>query len=109
MAINVAQLVKDMLAAAGGAAKGHGADLKNYLEARAQLIAEGYVQIYEDRNTGKITDADAKFAKEQIVKSEETSLLAIEVTLKAAAQDAINAALAVATAAVNKAIGFALL
>ena len=49
------------------------------------------------------------FAFDQIKESEATSLLAIEVTLKAAAQDAINAAISVAEAAINKAVGIALL
>jgi hypothetical protein len=98
-----------MLAASTGAAKGHAADLKNYLEARAKIIADGVIQIAADRLAGKINDDDVKFSFEQIKDSEATSLLAIDVTLKAAAQDAVNAALAVATEAINKAVGFALL
>jgi hypothetical protein len=109
MSLNVSDLSQDMLTAALGAAKGHAADLESYLKARAQLIAEGTVQLGEDRLAGVITDEDVEFAFQQIKESEATSLLAVEVTVKAAAQDAINAALAVAAAAINKAIGFALL
>ena len=73
------------------------------------MIAEGVVQIGNDRLAGKITDDDVRFAFQQIKESEQTALLAIDVTLKAAAQDAINAALAVVTGAINKAIGVAIL
>jgi flavin-dependent dehydrogenase len=103
--INVEKLVNDILAAATGAAKGHATDLKGYLEARAKIIADGVQTIITDRLQEKITDDDVRFAFEQIKASEATSLLAIAVTLKAAAQDAINAAISVAEDAVNKAIG----
>jgi|ERR1043166_3610835 hypothetical protein len=109
MAIDLQDLVTNMLAAAEGAAKGHWADLKNYLQARAQLIAEGVQQITDDRLTGKIDDDDVKFAFNQIKESESTQLDAMAVTTEAAAQDAINAALAVAATAINKAVGVALL
>ena len=103
------KLFADIVAAATGAAKGHAADLRTYVEARARLIAEGVVQIGNDRLAGKITDDDVRFAFQQIKESEQTALPAIDVTLKAAAQDAINAALAVVTGAINKAIGVAIL
>jgi|ERR1022692_1884827 hypothetical protein len=109
MSINPSDLIKDMLAAATGAAKGHAADLRTYLEARAKLIADGIVQLAADRAANLITDDDVRFSLQQIKESEATSLLAIDATLKAAAQDAINAALAIATDALNKAVGFALL
>jgi chromosome condensin MukBEF complex kleisin-like MukF subunit len=79
------------------------------LQARAQLIAQGVVQLAQDRLAGEINDEDVKFAFNEIKESEKTQLNAIAVTAKAAAQDAINAALSVATTALNKAIGFALL
>ena len=103
------KLFAAIVAAATGPAKGHAADLRTYVEARARLIAEGVVQIGNDRLAGKITDDDVRFAFQQIKESEQTALLAIDVTLKAAAQDAINAALAVVTGAINKAIGVAIL
>ena len=109
MAIDVSQLVENMLAAATGAAKGHATDFKAYLEARARLIADGVVAIAADRVANKISDDDVRFAFDQIKQSEATALLAIDATAKAAAQDAINAALAVASEALNKAVGFALL
>jgi hypothetical protein len=109
MSLDVSALAKNILSAATGAAKGHAADLKNFLEARAQLIADGIAQIAADRLAGSVTDNDVRFAFDQIKESEKTSLLAVDVTLKAAAQDAINAALAVGVDALNKAIGFELL
>jgi hypothetical protein len=109
MSIDTSNLIKDMLAAATGAAKGHATDLKTYLEARAKIIADGIIQLAADRATNQITDDDVKFSFQQIKESAATSLLAIDATLKAAAQDAINAVLAVATEALNKAVGFALL
>lgn len=107
--MDVEKLFADIVAAATGAAKGHAADLRIYIEARARLIAEGVVQIANDRLAGKITDDDVRFAFEQIKESEKTALLAISVTLKAAAQDAINAALSVVAGAINSALGLALL
>jgi hypothetical protein len=107
--IDVTRLAESMFSAATGAAKGHAADLKDYLEARAKLIADGIVQLAADRIANRIDDDDVKFALQQIKESEATSLLAIDVTAKAAAQDAINAALAVGVEALNKAVGFSLL
>src|SRR5205809_8006721 len=107
--INIQKLTQDIIAAATGAAKGHAADLKQYVEAHSNIIAEGAKEIASDRIQNKITDEDVRFAFDQVKESEATSLLAIEVTLKASAQDAVNAAISVAEAAINKAVGIALL
>lgn len=109
MSIDVSQLIQSMLGAAAGAAKGHGEDLENYLQSRTRLIAEGVAAIERDRLAGKITDEDVRFAFDDIKESEKTAAAAVSVTVKAAAQDAINAALNVAAAAVNKAAGIAIL
>jgi hypothetical protein len=109
MSIDVSQLIQSMLGAATGAAKGHAADLKNYLETRAKLIAEGSAAIATDRLSGAITDDDVRFAFDEIKESEKSAAAAVAVTLKAAAQDAINAALSVAASAINAATGFAIL
>src|SRR5437016_5494224 len=53
MSINISQLIQSMLDAATGAAKGHGEDLKNYLQSRAKLIAEGAAAIASARLQGK--------------------------------------------------------
>lgn len=107
--MDTAALITDMVNAAAGAAKAHAGDLKNYLKARAKLIADGVEAIAADRISNQINDADVRFAFDQIRKAEKTAALAAEATGLAAAQDAINAALAVAAAAANKAIGIALL
>jgi len=100
-------LVKDMLTAATGAAKGHAKDLENYLKARVKLIADGTAAIAADVLKGKITEEDAKFAFDEIRESEKTAVLAVEATTLAAAQDAINAALAIAAKALSTATGIA--
>lgn len=108
-AINIPQLIQSMLGAASGAAKGHGEDLKNYLEARAKLIAESAAAIASDRLANVISDDDVRFAFDEIKQTEASARAAVAVTLKAAAQDAINAALNVAASAINAAAGIAIL
>jgi hypothetical protein len=100
-------LIKNMLTAATGAAKGHAKDLENYLKARVKLIADGTAEIAADLLKRKITEEDAKFAFDEIRESEKTAVLAVEATSLAAAQDAINAALAVAAKALSTAAGIA--
>jgi len=100
-------LAKNMLTAATGTAKGHAKDLENYLKARIKLIADGTAAIAADRLKKKITKKDAKFAFDEIRESERTLVLAVEATSLAAAQDAINAALAVAAKALSTATGIA--
>ena len=107
--INIPQLIQSMLGAASGAAKGHGEDLKNYLQVRAKLIAESAAAIASDRLKNVITDDDVRFAFDEIKASEVSARAAVAVTLKAAAQDAINAALNVAASAINAAAGMAIL
>jgi len=107
--INIPQLIQTMLGAASGAAKGHGEDLRNYLESRAKLIAEGVAAIASDRLANVINDDDVRFAFDEIKQSEASARAAVTVTLKAAAQDAINAALNVAAGAINAAVGIAIL
>ena len=100
-------LAKNMLTAATGAAKGHAKDLENYVKARVKLIVDGTAAIAADLLKGKITEEDAKFAFDEIRESEKTAVLAVEATSLAAAQDAINAALAVAAKALSTATGIA--
>jgi hypothetical protein len=109
MSINVSELVGNMLSAASGAAKGHTGDLKNYLEERAKVIAEGVAAIASDRAAGIITDDDVRFIFEELKATESSGLSAVRATAKAAAQDAINAALNVAASAINAALGTAIL
>ena len=107
--MDITSLIHQMLSAATTAAKGHATDLKNYLQTRTKLIAAGTAAIAKDLASNQITKEDAKFAFEEIRKTEGTAKLAVEATLQAAAQDAINAALGVAASAINKAAGFAVI
>ena len=107
--IDFTQLLKNMIAAATGAAKGHADDLKQFIENQARITNETMQAIVEDRLAKKITDDDAKFGLEQLYESARAATDAIEVTAQAAAQDAINAALKVATDAIQKAIGITVL
>lgn len=109
MSIDLSALTTSITEAAAGAAKGHAKDLKTYFQARANLLASSAAQIAADRLAGEITDEDVRFAFEQIRRAEQTALRAVQVTAKAAAQDAINAALGVVSAAINGAIGIAVL
>lgn len=108
MSINLSELFANMMRAASGAAKGHAGDLKNYLEARATLIAEGVAAIARDRAAG-MSDDDVQFAFDEIRATASSGLSAVKATAKAAAQDAINAALNVAASAINAAFGTAIL
>lgn len=107
--INFNQLLQNMIAAATGAAKGHADDLEQFIENQARIANETMQAIITDRLKKKITDDDAKFGLEQLYESARAAADAVEVTLQAAAQDAINAALNVATTAIQKAIGISIL
>lgn len=107
MAINFDALFKSATEQALTAAKGQAEALREYIQARAQLIANGAVAIEADRASGAIDDDDVKFAFAEIKATEATAILAVDATLKAAAQDAINAVLGVVAAAINQAIGVA--
>lgn len=109
MSINLAELVANMLSAASGAAEGHAGDLKNYLEARATLIAQGVAAIARERAAGLMTDDEVQFAFDEIKATASSGMSAIKATARAAAQDAINAALNVAASAINAAFGTAIL
>jgi hypothetical protein len=65
--------------------------------------------IARDRAAGLMTDDDVQFAFNQIKATASSGLSAVKVTAKAAAQDAINAALNVAASAINAAFGTAVL
>jgi len=108
MPIDYHNLLETILDRSATAALGHASDLKTYIAARAKLIAESVILIERDRLNGDISEDDARFAYEQIKKSEKSALLALQATRQAAAQDAINAALNVAATVLGKAIGIAL-
>src|SRR5690242_7886209 len=107
--IDFNQLLQNMIAAATGAAKGHADDLQQFIDNQARIANETTQAIVQDRLSKKISADEAKFGFEQLYESARAAADAVEVTLKAAAQDAINAALKVATDAIQKAIGITVL
>lgn len=109
MSIDVQALYQAALHDGLAAAQGHRKDLRSYLEARARLVAQGIADLARDRAEGLIDDDDVRFAFGEIRASEASAVQAIQATGKAAAQDAINAILGVVAAALNKAIGIAIL
>ena len=105
MAIDTKLLAESAFDAALAAAKGQAKNVKTYAKKRAKIIAEGAVALAKDRIAGHIDNDDVKFAWEQIRLTERSARLAVQVATRAALQDAINAALAVAAGAVNQAVG----
>ena len=109
MSVNIDVLVETAIEQGVAAAKGHGEDLRGYLEKRAAIVSQGLAQLAKDRLEGHITNEDVQFAWKEIRASERTARLAVQLTTRAALQDAVNAALAVAAGAVNQAIGIKVL
>lgn len=107
--MNVATVTRAALEAGLLAAKGHAEDVRTYLKTRARILAQGAAAIIADRASGKIDDDDVKFAWGEIKAAEKTRDLAVKATAKAAAQDAINAALAVVETALSAATGIVFL
>lgn len=107
--IDFTKLFQDMLAAATGAAKGHADDLKTFLDNQVRITNETLQAIVQDRLSNKISAQEAKDSLQDMYDSARASKDAIEITLQAAAQDAINAALKIATDAIQKAIGITVL
>ena len=108
MTIDFQSLITSMTSAAINAAHGHAESLKEFIDARTQLIASGVVAIGADLAANNIDEAGAQFSFVQIKQEQATASTAVDVTLKAAAQDAINAALNVAAGVASKAFGIAL-
>ena len=109
MSINIDVLAETALDQALAAAKGHAGDLKAYVKKRSKIIANGIAALAKDYEAGLITDSDVSFAWGEILASERTARLATGVTARAALQDAVNAALAVAAGAFNQLVGIKLL
>jgi hypothetical protein len=109
MSFDVDNIAKTALNAGVIAAKGQANDLRDYLKARAMLLAQGSADLARDRLAGNINDDDVRFAFQEIKNSEVSAQLVVQAALKAAVQDATNAMLAVVSAAINKAAGVAIL
>jgi hypothetical protein len=107
--IDFTKLFQSMVTAATGAAKGHADDLKEFIENQVRISNETLQAIVQDRLKKKITAQEAKDSLKDMYDSARAAADAVEVTVLAAAQDAINAALKVATDAIQKAIGLTVL
>lgn len=102
-------ILKQMLAAAQGAAGKHWNDVRDYLQRElAEAEEESKAIALEVANRVK-TPEQAKIELQSIVDSLKDVRLALTVDAKAAAQDAINAALDVLRGAVNSAAKVAIL
>ena len=124
--MNFDDTLKQMLEAAAAAAKVHWNDFRSYAEQEFKRLAEAGVQVEADYGADvaeaqlqqDATKRDkliqkaklrAQLAFENLRLASEGVLTATTADAKIAAQDAINAALGVLGAAINKSIGIALL
>jgi hypothetical protein len=124
--MNVDDTLKQMLGAAAAAAKIHWNDFRDYAEQEFQRLAEAGAQVEADY-AADVAEAEleqddtkreelkqkaklrSQLAFDNLRLASEGVLTATTADAKIAAQDAINAALGVLQAAINKSIGFALL
>ncbi len=102
-------LTDEMLAAAAKALKGHWKDARPFAQAEMEKLAITAVQIELGSETGEITAAQAKILLKMQANASQAVLTSLQTIGMIAAQDAINAALNVLVAAVNKAAGVAVL
>jgi len=124
--MNLDDTLKQMLSAAAAAAKVHWNDFRDYAEQEFRRLAEAGAQLEADyaadvveaglqQDDSKREELKQKaklradLAFENLRLASEGVLTATTADAKIAAQDAINAALGVLGAAINKSIGIALL
>ncbi len=107
--IDVAKLVKDMLAAAQSILKEKWPDARDYAESEFNKIGDSILFIERQRALGLMSEERAKSHLRIQKNATEIVLLAIEGLGILAVEAAINAALAIIRDTVNKALGFALL
>lgn len=109
MSLNAKQLSSDMLAAAKPVLQAHWGKAAPYATAEIQKLAICAAQIEAGYKSGEITAEEAGILRDMQASASRAALTTIETIGLIAAQDAINAALKVLTAAVNKAVGIAIL
>lgn len=107
--IDVAKLVKDMLAAAQGVLKKKWPNVRDYAESEFNKIAESILFIEKQRTLGLMSEERAKSHLRIQRNATEIVLMSIEGFGILAVEAALNAALAIIKDTVNKALGFALL
>lgn len=99
------EILKEMLAAAQKAAGAHWQDVRGYLEQELAEAQKDAKRLALQVANGTKTREQAKIELESIELGLQDVKLALTVDAKAAAQDAINAALDVLWGAVNAAAG----
>jgi hypothetical protein len=109
MNLNAEQLTNDMLEAVKPALQAHWSKAAPYATAEAQKLAICAVQIEAGYKSGELTAEEAGILRDMQASASRAALTTIETIGLIAAQDAINAALKVLSAAVNKAVGIAIL
>ena len=107
--IDTTSLVQNMLAAVKQVLQLHWSDVRPFAETEMQKLAATAAQIETGQAEGTITQAQAQILLSMQANASQAVLTAVETVGMIAAQDAINAAIQVLTAAINKAIGFAFL
>src|SRR6266513_2280696 len=109
MSLNAEQLSNDMVAAVKPVLQAHWGRAAPYATAEAQKLAICAVQIEAGYKSGELTAEEAGILRDMQASASRAALTTIETIGLIAAQDAINAALKVLSAAVNKAVGIAIL
>jgi hypothetical protein len=109
MALNIAQLTKDMLNAAKPVLQDFWKDAKPYAEKEAKAFAQNLAMIEKLKIQGKISKEAAAIHIDIQKNSFRAVLLTIQGLGILAVQDALNAAFGVIRGTVNKAIGWILL
>ncbi len=109
MTFDVASLAESMLAAARIPLGAAWNEARPFAQTQFTNIAQQIVAIKEQRLAGTLTEEQAVLLLDMQTNASRSVLLTIEGIGLLAAQDAINAALAVVTQFVNTALGFALL
>jgi hypothetical protein len=103
--LNTTQLTRDMLDAVQTVLKAHWKDTKPFAEAEVKKLAITATQIAAGQLAGTLNKAQAKILVRMQGNASQAVLTSIETIGMIAAQDAINAAVAVLRGAVNSAIG----
>jgi hypothetical protein len=109
MTLNAEQLGDDMLAAIKPVLQTHWGKAAPYATAEVQKLAICAVQIEAGYKSGELSPEEARILRDMQASASRAALTTIETIGLITAQDAINAALQVLTAAVNKAVGIAIL
>jgi hypothetical protein len=109
MNLSAEQLGNDMLAAIRPVLLAHWGKAAPYATAEVQKLAVCAVQIEAGYKSGELTAEEARILRDMQASASRAALTTIETIGLIAAQDAINAALKILSAAVNKAVGIAIL